>query len=105
MLITSPVSIVDGYDLPMRITNTAGCPVADCAVDLIPNCQCLLILYALLHAKCSRSTGPAPLKGPYDSNGYAVGCNSACKAGLAADPGTSLLPQVSWRESINSSTP
>ncbi|KAI0741288.1 thaumatin-like protein [Daedaleopsis nitida] len=60
-------SVVDRYDLPMRITNTAGCPVADCAVDLIPNC-------------------PAPLKGPYDSNGYAVGCNSACKAGLAPNP-------------------
>ena len=28
------VSLVDGYDLPMRITNNVGCPVADCPVDL-----------------------------------------------------------------------
>ncbi|CCO36784.1 Thaumatin-like protein 1 [Rhizoctonia solani AG-1 IB] len=47
----------------MRITNTAGCPVAECAVDLGPNC-------------------PAPLKGPYDSSGFPVGCKSACGANL-----------------------
>ena len=28
------VSLVDGYDLPMRISNNVGCPVADCPVDL-----------------------------------------------------------------------
>lgn len=33
-----PVSLVDGYNLPMRITNNVGCPVADCPVDLGPNC-------------------------------------------------------------------
>jgi hypothetical protein len=31
------VSLVDGYNLPMRINPTQGCPVADCAVDLGPN--------------------------------------------------------------------
>ncbi|KAF8673520.1 Thaumatin family [Rhizoctonia solani] len=57
------VSLVDGYNLPMRITNTASCPVADCAVDLGPDC-------------------PAPLKGPFDSTGFPVGCKSACAANL-----------------------
>ena len=32
------VSLVDGYDLPMRIDNNVGCPVASCGVDLGPNC-------------------------------------------------------------------
>ena len=41
------VSLVDGYNLPMRITNNKNCPVADCPVDLGPNC-------------------PDPLKGPFD---------------------------------------
>lgn len=35
------VSLVDGYDLPMRIDNSVGCPVADCPVDLGPACQFL----------------------------------------------------------------
>ncbi|TRM66934.1 thaumatin [Schizophyllum amplum] len=55
------VSLVDGYNLPMRITNNVGCPVADCPVDLGPNC-------------------PDNLKGPYDSVGFPVGCKSACLA-------------------------
>lgn len=33
------VSLVDGFDLPMRITNSANCPVAECAVDLGPICR------------------------------------------------------------------
>ncbi|KAF8886499.1 thaumatin-like protein [Infundibulicybe gibba] len=45
------VSLVDGYNLPVKITNNKGCPVAQCNVDLGPNC-------------------PAPLKGPYDSKGF-----------------------------------
>nr|ALA44964.1 thaumatin-like protein 2 [Moniliophthora perniciosa] len=57
------VSLVDGYNLPMRITNNKGCPVADCPVDLGPNC-------------------PAPLKGPFDASGFPVGCKSACFANL-----------------------
>ncbi|EIN10873.1 thaumatin-like protein [Punctularia strigosozonata HHB-11173 SS5] len=57
------VSLVDGYNLPMRITNNVGCPVAECPVDLGPNC-------------------PAPLKGPFDSVGFPVGCKSACDANL-----------------------
>jgi hypothetical protein len=53
------VSLVDGYNLPVRVTNDKGCRVADCPVDLGPGC-------------------PAALQGPFDSNGFAVGCKSAC---------------------------
>ncbi|PFH53477.1 hypothetical protein AMATHDRAFT_45362 [Amanita thiersii Skay4041] len=62
------VSLVDGYNLPMRITNNKGCPVADCPVDLGPNC-------------------PDPLQGPFDSNGFPVGCKSACQANLDGNAG------------------
>ncbi|KAF8878087.1 thaumatin [Infundibulicybe gibba] len=54
----------------MRISNNQGCPVAECAVDLGPNC-------------------PAPLKGPYDSTGFPVGCKSACLANLDGNQGNS----------------
>ncbi|KAI9428648.1 Osmotin thaumatin-like protein [Lactarius indigo] len=64
------VSLVDGYNLPMRINNNKGCGIPLCGVDLGPNC-------------------PAPLKGPYDSTGFPVGCKSACAAGLAPDPNNS----------------
>ncbi|KAL5520927.1 hypothetical protein ACEPAF_2930 [Sanghuangporus sanghuang] len=57
------VSLVDGADLPIRIDNNVGCPVADCPIDLSPTC-------------------PDPLKGPFDSTGYSVGCKSACFANL-----------------------
>ena len=33
------VSLVDGYDLPMRIINNVNCPVAECTVDLGPICE------------------------------------------------------------------
>ena len=33
------VSLVDGYNLPMKITNNVGCNVASCGVDLGPNCS------------------------------------------------------------------
>ena len=32
------VSVVDGYNLPMAVTNDKGCTVASCPVDLGPNC-------------------------------------------------------------------
>lgn len=38
-------SLVDGYNLPLRITNNVGCPVADCAVDLGPNCELFLFFW------------------------------------------------------------
>ncbi|KAH7326955.1 thaumatin-like protein [Rhizoctonia solani] len=64
------VSLVDGYNLPMRISNNVGCEVAECAVDLGPDC-------------------PAALKGPFDSSGFPVGCKSACFANLDGNQGDS----------------
>ncbi|KZT58444.1 thaumatin-like protein [Calocera cornea HHB12733] len=63
------VSLVDGYNLPLSITNTVGCPEPGCFVDLGPNC-------------------PAPYQGPYDSTGFPVGCQSACNV----DPDPSNSP-------------
>ncbi|QRV88250.1 pathogenesis-related protein PR5K (thaumatin family) [Ceratobasidium sp. AG-Ba] len=57
------VSLVDGYDLPIRISNTVGCEIAECAVDLNPGC-------------------PAELKGPTNDSGFVLGCQSACAANL-----------------------
>ncbi|KAG8905726.1 hypothetical protein FRB99_008363, partial [Tulasnella sp. 403] len=48
------VSLVDGYNLPMKITNNKGCPAADCPVDLNPDC-------------------PGNLKGPFNKQGWPVG--------------------------------
>ncbi|KAJ7791815.1 Osmotin thaumatin-like protein [Mycena olivaceomarginata] len=53
------VSLVDGYNLPMRIDNNVGCGIPSCPVDLGPNC-------------------PAAQKGPFDASGFPVGCRSAC---------------------------
>ncbi|KAF8209572.1 thaumatin-like protein [Mycena galopus ATCC 62051] len=52
------VSLVDGYNLPMRIDNNIGCGIPSCPVDLGPNC-------------------PADQKGPFDGK-FPVGCKSAC---------------------------
>lgn len=52
------VSLVDGYNLPMAITNSVGCPMADCAVDLLPSC-------------------PSQLR-TMNSSGTVVGCKSSC---------------------------
>ncbi|TRM61306.1 thaumatin [Schizophyllum amplum] len=62
------VSLVDGYNLPMRVSTNVGCPVAECPVDLGPNC-------------------PAANKGPFDSSGFPVGCKSDCQ--LASVPSNS----------------
>ncbi|KAH9888762.1 thaumatin family-domain-containing protein [Cubamyces lactineus] len=64
------VSLVDGYNLPMRIENSKGCKISDCPVDLGPNC-------------------PTALKGPFDSTGFPVGCQSACSTHLDDDPSNS----------------
>ncbi|KAJ7736257.1 thaumatin [Mycena metata] len=65
------VSLVDGYNLPVRIDNNVGCPVPTCGVDLGPIC-------------------PAALKGPFDSSGFPVGCKSACLVdSLAGNNGNS----------------
>ncbi|KAA1473933.1 thaumatin-like protein [Dentipellis sp. KUC8613] len=64
------VSVVDGFNIPLRISPTAGCPTAECPVDLNPSC-------------------PGQIAGPRDSSGRVEGCRSACQAGLAPDPGNS----------------
>ncbi|TBU58546.1 thaumatin-like protein [Dichomitus squalens] len=66
------VSLVDGFNLPAEITfaNGVNCPTAGCPVDLVANC-------------------PSQLKGPFDSNGSAVGCKSACDANLDGNPNDS----------------
>ena len=86
--VTRPaVSLVDGYNLPMRITNNVGCPVPDCPVDLGPNCEYSERISSAGDSYHSTSSiGPAALKGPFDSSGFPVGCKSACSAGLG-DPG------------------
>lgn len=33
------VSLVDGFNLPMSVTNNKGCHVAECPVDLNPICK------------------------------------------------------------------
>ncbi|KAG9008128.1 hypothetical protein FRB94_013685 [Tulasnella sp. JGI-2019a] len=53
------VSLVDGFNLPVRISNTAGCGIADCPVDLNPGC-------------------PSSLKGSTNLAGAVVGCKSDC---------------------------
>lgn len=64
------VSLVDGYNLPVRVSNNKGCSVAECPVDLGPAC-------------------PPALRGPLDSKGFAVGCKSACYANLDGNQGNS----------------
>lgn len=83
------VSLVDGYNLPVAVTNSVGCPEASCPVDLAPNCASHTPYKLLRRSNSSRIVGPTELKGPFDSNGVAVGCKSACAAGLGGDPGTS----------------
>jgi len=64
------VSLVDGYALPVRVTNNVGCPTAACDTDLGPIC-------------------PSQLVGPFDSTGFPIGCKSACLANLDGDPSNS----------------
>ncbi|KAF8260799.1 Osmotin thaumatin-like protein [Lactarius quietus] len=61
------ISLIDGFNLPMRIDNDAHCKASECSVDL--------------GAKC-----PTPLQEPFQPPGFPSGCNSACAAGLAHDP-------------------
>ncbi|CAE7187849.1 unnamed protein product [Rhizoctonia solani] len=58
------VSLVDGFNLPVKISNTAGCKVSECTVNLNTDC-------------------PEPLKGPVDSSGTVAACKSACLAQIS----------------------
>ncbi|KAH7101250.1 Osmotin, thaumatin-like protein [Auriculariales sp. MPI-PUGE-AT-0066] len=55
------VSLVDGFNVPMKITPTGGCPVATCKTNLNPKC---------------------PNDIAKKVNGKKVGCLSACAANL-----------------------
>ncbi|KAF9527258.1 thaumatin-like protein [Crepidotus variabilis] len=56
------VSLVDGFNIPMAVTNNVGCPVPDCKADLDATCPTEL-----------KKIGPS---------GAVVGCNSSCNANL-----------------------
>ena len=85
-----PVSMVDGFNLPMEITfaNGVNCSSAGCPVDLVANCECIpngeQSQGSVSNSACT--LGPDQLKGPFDSNGSAVGCKSACDANLDGNP-------------------
>ncbi|CEL59899.1 Thaumatin-like protein OS=Arabidopsis thaliana GN=At1g18250 PE=2 SV=2 [Rhizoctonia solani AG-1 IB] len=64
------VSLLDGFDLPIRITSSAECPAAECAADLVASC-------------------PQPLRIPTDQNQPAQGCTTSCFANLDGNPGNS----------------
>ncbi|KZT04937.1 thaumatin-like protein [Laetiporus sulphureus 93-53] len=60
------VSLVDGFNLPLAITNNVGCSEASCKVDLDATC-------------------PSALVGPTNSTGGVLGCKSACDANVGGD--------------------
>ncbi|OJT05467.1 Pathogenesis-related protein 5 [Trametes pubescens] len=66
------VSLVDGYNLPLRVSNNKGCHVADCPVDLGPNC-------------------PDQLKGPFDSTGFPSNCPNSYAYAFDESSGTALF--------------
>ncbi|KAJ8092085.1 hypothetical protein PM082_024325 [Marasmius tenuissimus] len=57
------VSMVDGFNLPMQITNNKKCPVASCPVDLNSSC-------------------PTQLRGATAKDGSNTSCKSSCLANL-----------------------
>ena len=84
------VSLVNGSNLPMRITSNKGCPTASCPVDLNPACKSnnpptFLPGVVLLLFMCG-GLGPPELA-LRNSNGVVVGCKSSCFANLSGDPG------------------
>ncbi|KAJ6502908.1 thaumatin-like protein [Mycena vitilis] len=63
------VSLVDGFNIPMTITNNKNCGIPSCPANLNPGC-------------------PAPLI-KLDSSGAIAGCLSACAANLDGNSGDS----------------
>lgn len=76
--------------MPIAITNTAGCSIASCPVDLDPNCQypCPPAYLTSLSFTTEFWAGPDELKGPTDQNGFTLGCKSYCE--LEADQNLNL---------------
>lgn len=48
---------------------------------------CLSAISATRSYLLASMIGPTPLKGPFDSTGFPVGCSSACSANLDGNPG------------------
>lgn len=42
------VSLVDGFNIPMTVTNNQGCGVASCPVDLNPDCEIFALIANLI---------------------------------------------------------
>lgn len=63
------VSVVDGFNIPLSVTNNVGCSTASCPADLNANCPSELALT--------------------DSSGTVVGCKTACFANLDGTPSDS----------------
>ena len=82
------VSLVDGFNLPMSITNNVGCPVADCKVDLGKFfTRPRILLVSFTHWPFFLFVSPAPdcpaqLRKPLDASGKPLGCLSACAANV-----------------------
>ncbi|QRW16653.1 pathogenesis-related protein PR5K (thaumatin family) [Rhizoctonia solani] len=64
------VSLVGGFNLPIRISNTAGCGYAECTVNLNEHC-------------------PEPLKVPIDPNGTVAACKVRNSRRLGAERASS----------------
>ncbi|KAF7342431.1 Thaumatin-like protein 5 [Mycena venus] len=90
--IMTAMSLVDGFNVPMKITNNHNCGVPSCTVDLNPKCPAPLVVKDTSgHADFELpNTGPAPAQLVVkDTSDKIVGCNSACKANLDGNPDNS----------------
>ena len=87
------VSVVDGFNVPMQITDNKGSLYTTCAAGLNAYCMrlscCSTHYTAATHYASYVRAGPDQLKGPGNGQGQFVGCNSACNAGRGGDHGTS----------------
>ncbi|EEB92123.1 hypothetical protein MPER_09417, partial [Moniliophthora perniciosa FA553] len=87
----SLVSLVDGFNIPMAITNNVDCPVADCPVDLNAN-----------YTNARESAGPAELASDAEGacpNSYAYAYDESsntalwtCDSSLNADYTLTFCP-------------
>ncbi|KAJ7176310.1 thaumatin-like protein [Mycena crocata] len=63
------VSLVDGFNVPITVTNNVGCDIPSCPADLNPGCPAELAVK--------------------DASGVTAGCYSSCKANLDGNPSNS----------------
>lgn len=85
------MSLVDGFNAPLAITNNVGCHVASCPVDLDAICEFTSrSLSSPVWFNSLTSAGPDALKGPTNSSGAVLGCKSACDANIGGDSSESF---------------